>query len=266
MGSRRVDTLTFVKTGGTTALMGRLTPTSPVRFSRMPVEIVDVWGVLSDGTVGIVRGHDYHVDWILPDGTRRSTGKLPFDWKPLSDEAKQKLIDSVRIDASAKLGAAMGQAQPPADAPAGGGSAPGARVYVPPEQRPPQRAPLPMEYIPPPLKDIPDYYPSVRIGAAIVDMDGNLWILPNSTAQSRNGELVYDVVNPSGDFHRVRLPVGRSIVGFGKGGVVYLASGDRTEGFIVERTRLPHPGQAKLLPLPGSARPTRTSGQGPSGK
>jgi hypothetical protein len=249
--SRRVDTLTFVRTGGTTALMGRVTPTSAVRFSRMPVEIVDVWGVLSDGTIGIVRGRDYHVDWILPDGSRRSTAKLPFDWKRLSDEEKQRLIDSVRKEAGATLGSALAQGQPATPDPAtgGGGGVPGARVYVPPEQRPPQRAPLPMEYLPPALKDIPDYYPSVRIGAAIADRDGNLWILPNSTAQSRNGELVYDVVNPKGDFHRVRLPVGRSILGFGKGGVVYLASGDRTDGFVVERTRLPHPGQSQLAPM-----------------
>ena len=98
---------------------------------------------------------------------------------------------------------------------------------------------MPMEYVPPELKDIPDYYPSIRQGAATADLDGNLWILPNTSAQSRNGELVYDVVNVKGDFHRVRLPVGRSIAGFGKGGVVFLLSGDRASGFYLERTRLP---------------------------
>jgi hypothetical protein len=96
-----------------------------------------------------------------------------------------------------------------------------------------------MEYVAPALKDIPDYYPSVRIAAAIADLDGNLWILPTSSAQSKNGELVYDVVNPKGDFHRVRVPLGRSIAGFGKGGVVYLQSGDNASGFYLERTRVP---------------------------
>jgi hypothetical protein len=240
--SRRVDTLAWVKTGGTVALLGRVDAKSPVRFTTMPVEAVDVWGVLSDGTIGIVRGQDYHVDWILPDGTKRSTTKLPFDWKRLTDEDKQRLIDSVRTERGPKLGAALGQgvpAGPPPDpAGGGGGGAPGVRVYVPPDQRGPVRAPLPMEYIPPALKDIPDYYPSVRASAAIADRDGNLWILPNSTAQSKHGELVYDVVNPKGDFHRVRLPDGRSIAGFGKGGVVFLLSGNRATGFYLERTRL----------------------------
>ena len=52
-------------------------------------------------------------------------------------------------------------------------------------------------------------------------------------------KLVYDVVNPKGDFRRVRIPLGRSIAGFGKGGVVYLQSGDFANGFYLERSRLP---------------------------
>lgn len=74
----------------------------------------------------------------------------------------------------------------------------------------------------------------------MADLDGNLWILPTTSAQSQHGELVYDMVSVARSlFERVRVPAGRSIVGFGKGGVVYLASGDRTNGFYLERTRLP---------------------------
>jgi hypothetical protein len=73
----------------------------------------------------------------------------------------------------------------------------------------------------------------------MADLDGNLWILPTTSAQSKQGELVYDVVNPKkGLFQRVRMPLGRSIAGFGKGGVVYLQSGDRTNGFYLERARV----------------------------
>jgi hypothetical protein len=39
-------------------------------------------------------------------------------------------------------------------------------------------------------------------------------------------------------FERVRMPVGRSIAGFGKGGVIYLQSGNRAEGFYLERVKL----------------------------
>jgi len=50
---------------------------------------------------------------------------------------------------------------------------------------------------------------------------------------------VDDVLNPKrGLFERVRLPVGRSVAGFGRGGVVYLQAGDRTNGFTLERVKI----------------------------
>jgi hypothetical protein len=98
----------------------------------------------------------------------------------------------------------------------------------------------------PPLADlyranpIPDYLPPIRINTTFGDLDDNVWILPRTSTVSRRGELVYDVVNSKGElFQRVRLPLGRAIAGFGKGGVVYLTSGDMKSGFYLERTRLP---------------------------
>ena len=86
---------------------------------------------------------------------------------------------------------------------------------------------------------IADYYPPLRSGAAMADRDGNLWLLPTTSSQSRQGELVYDVVNAGGQlFQRVRVPLGRLIVGFGQGGVVYMTSGDRAAGYTLERTKL----------------------------
>ena len=34
-----------------------------------PMPIVDDWAVLSDGSIAIVRGQDYHVDFLNADGT-----------------------------------------------------------------------------------------------------------------------------------------------------------------------------------------------------
>jgi hypothetical protein len=60
--------------------------------------------------------------------------------------------------------------------------------------------------------------------------------------------LVYDVMNARGElFERVRLPLGRAIGGFGKGGVVYLTSGDLKSGYHLERSRL----------APGASSPKR---------
>ena len=78
------------------------------------------------------------------------------------------------------------------------------------------------------------------MNSAMPDLDGRLWILPRVSTLSRQGELVYDVVGSSGELlERVRVPGGRAIAGFAKGGVVYLTSGDMTNGYYLERTRLP---------------------------
>jgi hypothetical protein len=205
----------------------------PTKFTIDPLPLIDEWALLSDGAVAVVRGHDYHIDWIHPDGTTHSTRKLPFDWKRLTDEDKQKLIDSVRAEESPKMALNLGRRRVGGDADGGGRGQRGSGGQV--EQGPP----VAVEYVPPKLEEMFDYSPPIRRGAVMPDLDGNLWILPASSAQSKAGELVYDVVNLKGDFHRVRVPLGRSVIGFGKGGVVFLLSGDKTNGFYLERTVVP---------------------------
>jgi hypothetical protein len=49
--------------------------------------------------------------------------------------------------------------------------------------------------------------------------------------------LIYDIVNSKGELvERVQLPAGRTIVGFGPGGVVYLAVREG-RGMVLERAR-----------------------------
>jgi hypothetical protein len=209
-----------------------------VTSTIQPVPTEDAWAVLSDGTIALVRGRDYHVDWVLPDGSKSATTKLPYDWKRLTDEDKQKLVDSARVVWDSLMTVRNKRvAGPPPTGPDGnpgrGRSGGGAADPASGQQGSIQR----IEFVP--LSEIPDYYPPIRRNSAIPDLDGNLWILPTTSAQSKQGELVYDVVNPKkGLFQRVRMPLGRSIAGFGKGGVVYLQSGDRTNGFYLERVKL----------------------------
>jgi hypothetical protein len=206
---------------------------------RQPVETVDSWAVLSDGTVAIVRGRDYHVDWIAPDGTKSATTRLPFDWKRLTDEEKQHLADSAKVVWDSLMLLRNKRYELPArrsdDIPAGAnvGTRSGGGMTANGQQGSLQKM------ISVPISEIPDYYPPIRENSAMPDLDGNLWILPTTSAQSQKGELVYDVVNPKrGLFERVRIPLGRSIAGFGKGGVIYLQSGDRANGFVLERVTL----------------------------
>jgi hypothetical protein len=188
------------------------------RATVAPVLTPDEWAVLSDGSIAIVRGRDYHVDWIDADGTRASTAPLPFDWRRITDGEKQGLVDSARKVVEAAM-AASPSVSPSASA--SGAPAPSVSAPV-------------LDMLP-----VPDYYPPIRDGAVKADLDGNLWILPATSAGSKSGALLYDVVSRKGGLmYRVRLPAGRSIAGFGRGGTVYLMAGDAAHGWSVERARV----------------------------
>lgn len=273
--SRMVDTVGRVKiSSGTRMNMqqsadGKMAMTMTIN----PLQVVDDWAVLSDGSLAFVRGQDYHVEVTAPAGTLARGTKLPFDWKRLTDDDKQKLIDSARTFTESAMKASSANATPgqftigggAGGPPGGGGGEPRVMVVTSAsggggggggttvgggEAMPAGGPPMQMNIGAPkiefvPLKEIADYYPAIRNGAAKPDFDGNLWILPTTSAQSQGGELVYDVINKGGElFQRVRVPQGRSIAGFGKGGIVYLMSGDRASGFVLERTSILGGGRA----------------------
>ena len=56
---------------------GRITMTSEIN----PLPVVDEWAMVSDGSVALIRGRDYHIDWVNADGTRSSSPKIPFEWQ-----------------------------------------------------------------------------------------------------------------------------------------------------------------------------------------
>lgn len=61
-----------------------------------PMPVTDDWAVVSDGSVAFVRSRDYRIEYLNPDGTWKSSAKLPFDWHRMTDEDKQKMVDSVK--------------------------------------------------------------------------------------------------------------------------------------------------------------------------
>ncbi|MEP6762840.1 MAG: hypothetical protein ABJB66_00955 [Gemmatimonadaceae bacterium] len=218
-----------------------------------PTVNVDEWALLADGTIAMVRGHDYHVDLLFPDGRKISSQKIPFDWKRLTDADKQAIIDSARaaqekIDADNRAAAVAKGAALSADgklmidvksgsmiANAAGKSS-GADGMGPPPIVQRMAAPVTV-YVP--LSEMADYYPPIRPGATKADLDGNLWVLPTTSAQSKQGELVYDVISNKGELlQRVRMPDGRSVAGFGRNGVVYLMYKDGSAGWVLERTKI----------------------------
>jgi hypothetical protein len=88
-----------------------------------------------------------------------------------------------------------------------------------------------------PPDELPDYRPPFAAGAARADADGNLWIrtIPPKPVP---GGPVFDVVSPQGEMiDRLQIPVGYTIVGFGKGKVVYMSMRD-AKGIHLARVRL----------------------------
>lgn len=86
--------------------------------------------------------------------------------------------------------------------------------------------------------DLPDYRPPLAsTGSTLADADGNLWIRTVQPTPVAGGP-VYDIVSREGTLvDRIQIPTGYTLVGFGRGKVVYLAMRNR-EGPKLARVRL----------------------------
>jgi hypothetical protein len=75
-------------------------------------------------------------------------------------------------------------------------------------------------------------------GAARADVDGNLWVRTSARRAGAIGGPIYDVIDGTGKLiDRLQLPAGRQVVGFGKGGAVYLKARDATGAWIERALR-----------------------------
>lgn len=237
LATRKLDTAAFFKTPkmkmNVTQTDGRISITNELN----PMPVVDEWAVLADGSIAVVRGQDYHVDFIHADGTASSSPKISFDWQRMTDEDKSAVIDSAKtaIEKARAAGPAAGGVSV-VGAPgersvvmsfgrgdAGRGGRGGNEVSMP-----------PINFVS--LNEMSDYRPAFSQGAAKGDADGNLWIRTSARRAGAIAGPIYDVINAKGELiDRVQVPAGRQIVGFGKGGVVYMEARD-DKGSWIERT------------------------------
>jgi len=254
LATRAVDTAGFVKTPKIKFDMqndnGRISITSIAN----PLPLVDDWAVLSDGSVALIRGRDYHIDWVRPNGTKETAAKMPFDWQRLTDDDKRAFIDSVKA-ARDRLAAAAPQPATPGIAgvapggaaggaaggggggapqimvfggrDGGGGGGPGGAGVTRMGGGGPGGMGANVQFVP--ADELPDYKPPFFVGNTKADMDGRLWIRTIPTKGIAGGP-VYDVINNKGELiERVQVPADRAIIGFGEGGVVYLRVGSTSK-------------------------------------
>lgn len=286
LDTRRADTIAYVRTPRRVQTPITMPNGATMNMqTEVPLATIDDWAVLSDGTIAIVRGQDYRIDFLKADGSKLRSEKVAFDWKRLSDDDKLAIVDSIQKARAAgpQLGGPGGGgpvmmfgggdgARMVVGGGGGGGGGRGDMVMT--EQRmvvgaaaavaaaAPATAtasaaasagssnsatsassgrggagadsgraaaggPAAISGIPqlpaPAIADIPDYMPAFTATSARPDADANLWIR-TTTPGAQAGNVVYDVINSQGVLvDRVDVPKGMSIVGFGKGGVVYLS-------------------------------------------
>ena len=100
LATRTIDTASVikiprVKTGFNADARGKLLS---IETTRYPLPIVDDWTVTPDGSLVVVRGRDYHVDWLGADGRLDVIPQNAFGWQHVDDARKQALIDSAAKD------------------------------------------------------------------------------------------------------------------------------------------------------------------------
>ena len=95
--TRTVDTLGSIRIPKSASTVRR-SPTGGFNFYDVvnPLPSTDEWAVLSDGTVAFVRAIDYRIDYLNADGSWTSSPKLPYEWQRVTEDDKQRMIDSVR--------------------------------------------------------------------------------------------------------------------------------------------------------------------------
>jgi hypothetical protein len=221
--TRTVDTLAWMKTPsqGRMAMEMKENPAGgppgiTLHFLINPFSMSDEWSVLSDGTIAIVKVHDYHIDWIDPDGSKRSTPKMPIDWRRYTEAEKQQRVDSMRkvIDEQIQR---MVKAQA------------GAAASM-----------MKLDVAVVPDSEFPQFWPPIEPGSVLADLDGHLWILPTTSTNTANG-FTYDVVDRTGQvIERVQLPKGHVLAGFGAHDTVYLTKADGKSTYL-ERALLTGP-------------------------
>ena len=236
-----------------------------------PLPASDDWTVLPDGVVAFVRGRDYRVEYLHGDGSWTSSPKLPFEWERLTEEDRERLVDSVRtsqdrmyrtmyVTSMIRWVNMHGRQYPEGFAvpegyrlPQGFGrdwrlpagvTFPAAYVHgcakgeeatmvgdrpscipTPVAEREVPSMPVMPEINVIDAAALPDFRPPLSgVGATMADADGNLWIRATRSTPTRGGP-VYDVISREGKLvDRIQVPPGYTLVGFGRGRVVYLST------------------------------------------
>jgi hypothetical protein len=230
---RTVDTLVKIATGSTVTI--KMSANNTNSNTTTPIfPIFDDWTVTNDGAVAVLRGREYRIDFYDSAGVKTPGPRIPYAWKQVDDEERTRLTDSINTQRKKQFDDMIEdmrkQAMNPDQKIGPGGEkiilVDGMPIRTYGGERMPPPTP-PQQVL---ATDIPDYLPAVErsTGGFRADADNRLWIRPKPLAGTpKNGGSVYDVTDRTGALiDRVQLPAGRTLVGFGPGGIVYVTTRD----------------------------------------
>lgn len=225
----RMDTLAFVRIHlprEESYYVGGMEWIQPV---LNPAPTVDEWTLLSDGRLAIVRGSDYHVDFVDASKSLEKGSPIAVVAQRLDSVAKVAVLDSSRAMRARMLAAGLPLGREVAPLPgAVFYSAPGIRVMTSDSgmtvQQGTRKEPVDSS-VWVSTDELPDRLPLFLPGGVRADLDGNVWV--ERLTYPRGGGAVYDVIGPSGRIvARALAPEGAGVVGFAGSDVALLARRD----------------------------------------
>lgn len=207
--TKKVDTITRVKIPALKVQTSGTQNSRMVMMRAQPFAAADDWVVTPDGRVAVARTGDYHVEWY---GGAAPVRGAPVRYERLKVGAgdKQVFMSAMRNTRN-RITVTDGGSGP------SGGTPP----------RPPE--PSAGDF------DWPEYFPPFPARSLRLAPEGQLW-LPRATS-ARDSTPVYDLFDATGKHTgRVTLPLGRRLVGLGKG-VLYATRTDEDGLQWLERYR-----------------------------
>ena len=169
----------------------------------------DAWTVFPDGRVAIVRGANYRVEFIAPDGRRTVTATIPYEHFRFTDADRKTEMDAANkqlADQKAMM-----------------------KKLVPPGYTIEFQMTAPTQW--------PAEYPPISLLGVLAAPDGRLWV--KRGMPERIGREQWDVIDQAGKLvARWQLPPKITLVAVGQG-TVYTVRKDEDDLRYVQRVELP---------------------------
>lgn len=169
----------------------------------------DSWAVFPDGRVAIVRGANYEVFFISPDGTQSAPVRVAYERIPVTAADREAEMAQARKDGEEQIAAAKKQLPPG----------------------------MQMDFEMTPPESWPSHFPAVVPFAMFASPDGDLWV--RRAIPARDTREQWDQLDANGKLiARWRLPALTTIVGAGAGGVVYTTRKDEDDLRYIQKIQV----------------------------